>query len=151
VAALMRTTPADYSCMPPRVNEIAAIEYGLKTFIETSLADDTDRPPATDSEVTAMAEFNLLVEPSVRLSLMTRAFDYRGFLAGLSSRAQEKLTVVTPMGDRILQSAHTRALWPTGGDIAHLPIDREGHLFFWRAPDCFRPILAADNSRRPRP
>jgi non-heme chloroperoxidase len=130
VAALMRTTPGS-----------ADVEYGLRTFIEACLADDTGRSPATGSEVTAITEFNLLVEPSVRLSVMTRAFDYRGFLATLPRSAQEQITVVTPMGDRILQSVHTRTLWPTGGGVVHLPIDREGHLFFSRSPDGLRPIL----------
>ena len=138
VATLMRTTAEDHS---------RDVADGLKTFIKTCLADDTGRPAASDSEVTAMTELNLLVEPSVRMSLMTRVFDYRGVLAALPRCAQQKITVVTPMGDRILQSAHTRTLWPNGGGIAHRPIERAGHLFFWRTQDSLRQILAEAQER----
>jgi non-heme chloroperoxidase len=138
--ALMRTTPADHSAAPPRTNETADVLYGLTEYIRTCFADDTGRPHPTDQEVAAMTSFNLLTAPGVRMSVIGRAFDYRDFLARLPRSSQKKITVITPMGDKILQPANTSAHWPAS-NIAHIPVDNEGHLYFWRNPDDFRRIL----------
>jgi hypothetical protein len=87
-----------------------------------------------------MTSFNLLTTPSVRMSVIGRVFDYRDFLARLPRSSREKITVITPMGDKILQPANTSAYWPAS-NITHIPVDNEGHLYFWRNPDDFRRIL----------
>ena len=139
VTALMRTTPADFSRTPPRKNEPDDIAQGLHAYLEACLDDGTGQPMPTASEVAAMASFNLLVDPSVRLSVMARAFDYRDFLASLPPSTLEKITAVTPLADRVLQSARTRTLWPSG--LTQVLFERQGHLCFWRSPDDLRRIL----------
>lgn len=136
IKALMRTTPMDYTLTPPRDNEASDIVSGITEYITTCLADDTQRRIATRQEIDALTSFNMLTAPDVRLSIMNRSFDYRTFLDGLPSNLQQRITVITPLGDKVLQVANTITYWPSR-NITRVPIGDEGHFYFRRNPEDF--------------
>lgn len=140
IGALMHTIPVNPSASPPRENEPSEINRGLGEFVTACAADDSERAPASDCEIEPIVSFNLSTEPTVRMSIIARSFDYRPFLAQLPSEIQKNIKIITPLGDKVLQVSNTRTYWPSSSMEHHI-VNAEGHLYFWRNPEDFHERL----------
>lgn len=124
-------------------NSNVDVAAGLTGFVELCFEDDVPgRPPPQAADIQAAVAFNIRAAPETRLAIFGRTFDYRPFLAGLPHRTRSKIQAITPLSDRILQSATENELWAESS-VNNEVIPDEGHLYLYRNPDEFNATLAA--------
>ena len=133
LAAFMRVTPD---------NDDRTVVGGMTDFVALCLADDTGRSPLTSAELLGAVGFSLATPSEVRLAMLQRVFDYRPILAGLPDEARERVTAVTPQGDRLFHAQVQNRLWAEAG-VANVEVPLEGHGYMWRNPADFNARLVA--------
>ena len=132
LSAFMRVTPD---------NDDHTVVQGVTDFVELCFADETDRPQFGADELLGAVGFSLFTPSSVRLAMLKRVFDYRPVLAALPDETRERITAITPQGDRLFHASVQNRLW-SEARIANFEIPLEGHGYMWRNPAEFNARLA---------
>jgi len=141
LGALLQVLPVDPSADPPRPNDHGTIARGLAEFNDRCLADETGRGDSPAELVYAASAASLLSPPEVRLAILSRAFDYRPFLAGLPEGERARVCAVTPQGDRVFRAEMLNRFWDEAR-VANTRVAAEGHAFMLRNPEGFNALLA---------
>lgn len=126
---------------PPVPTSNAEVAAGLSLFVEFCLQDAVPgRAAPSRAEVQGIVAYNLLTPPEVRLWIMLREYDYRGFYAALSSADKARVRVLLPTADTVVTNAGARPPWQSTGVAIEQP-QGEGHLYPYRNPQGFNADL----------
>lgn len=126
---------------PPVPTSNAEVAAGLSLFVEFCLQDAVPgRAAPSRAEVLGIVAYNLLTPPEVRLWIMLREYDYRGFYAALSSADKARVRVLLPTADAVVTNAGARPPWQSTGVAIEQP-QGEGHLYPYRNPQGFNADL----------
>ena len=140
ITTLLKTTPLNpYT---GELNSHADIAAGLTGFVELCHQDELSRAAPGEAQVQGVTGFNLFTPAAVRLAIIGRVFDQRPTLAGLSTSDKARIRVVSPQGDKVLQTARIDHYWRETG-LALDAVAGEGHLFHRRNAKTFNALVGS--------
>ena len=121
-------------------NSAEEISAGLMAFAALMFDDQGPTAPSRDDMLLTTA-LSLLTPPDARRAIMGRAFDHRGFLAGLDDASRARITVLLPQLDAELQVDNLHEQWVATG-VAARQVPGVGHLFHQRNSAALSHIVA---------